>query len=73
MPRIVKSATSGDLHSHSFRGIQPKLTIAAGGEKKQPNSCTSCHYHKDQDPAKLQVALDRVRTQIDWYKGYQKK
>ena len=73
MPRIVKSATSGDLHSHTFRVIQPKLTIAAGGEKKQPNSCTSCHYHEDQDPAKLQVALDRVRTQIDWYKGYQKK
>ena len=69
MPRIVKSAESGDLHSHTFRVVEPKETVAAGGEKKQSNSCTSCHAHEDEDPAKLQAALDNARTKIDWYGG----
>jgi predicted CXXCH cytochrome family protein len=66
MPRIVKSAESGDLHSHTFRVTEPKLTVAAGGLKKQPNSCNSCHSHKNDDPAKLQEALDKARAQNPW-------
>ncbi|MBT3435467.1 MAG: hypothetical protein HOE85_01565 [Nitrospinaceae bacterium] len=67
MARIVKSAESGDLHSHTFRVTEPKATIAAGGEKKQPNSCNACHAHKGDDPAKLQAALDKVRSNNNWY------
>ncbi|MFQ6092857.1 MAG: T9SS type A sorting domain-containing protein [bacterium] len=44
MPKVAKSATSYDIHSHTFEAISPQETIdyqAAGG---MPNSCAvSCH------------------------------
>lgn len=61
MAKIVKSAVSGDLHDHTFRVVEPKESIAHGGVKKQPNSCNTCHYHKDDNPEDLQKALDAVK------------
>jgi predicted CXXCH cytochrome family protein len=61
MAKIVKSAESGDLHDHTFKVIQPKVSIKHGGVDKQANSCNYCHYHKDHDPAYLQKALDAVK------------
>lgn len=62
MAKVVKSAESGDLHDHTFKVIPPKDSVEHGGVDKQANSCNYCHYHKDDDPAYLQQALDAVRT-----------
>ncbi|MDP2646382.1 MAG: multiheme c-type cytochrome [Desulfobacterales bacterium] len=51
MPRIVKSAESGDIHSHVFKTLLPKVTIE---NPTIPNSCTSCHAHKNADLKALQ-------------------
>lgn len=51
MPRIVKSAESGDLHSHVFVPLLPAGTIK---NKDIPNSCQTCHKHKNQDLKELQ-------------------
>lgn len=50
MPRIAKSAESGDIRSHVFDAITPK----EGLELKIPNSCQTCHQHKGEDPIELQ-------------------
>ncbi len=50
MPRIAKSAESGDIRSHVFDAITPKDGLAW----KIPNSCQTCHQHKDEDPEDLQ-------------------
>ena len=62
MPPIGKRATKGDVHSHQFRMISPKETIAAGGLAKQPNSCNACHYHKNDSPESLLKVLERVKA-----------
>ncbi|GAB6051826.1 hypothetical protein JCM17960_06460 [Magnetospira thiophila] len=54
MPRIAKSAESGDIRSHVFQAILPKMTLEIG----IPNSCQTCHHHKDADPAELQKQWD---------------
>lgn len=46
MPRVVKSAESGDLHSHVFKTLLPTDTLA---DSQIPNSCQTCHHHKDAD------------------------
>lgn len=46
MPRIVKSAESGDTHSHVFVTLLPEDTMK---NPKIPNSCQACHHHKDTD------------------------
>jgi formate-dependent nitrite reductase cytochrome c552 subunit len=51
MPRIVKSAESGDIHSHVFVALLPIDTIK---NPNLPNSCQTCHKHKDEDLKKLQ-------------------
>lgn len=51
MPRIAKSAESGDIHSHVFVALLPKDTIR---NPKVPNSCQTCHKHKKEDINKLQ-------------------
>ncbi|MCB1761037.1 MAG: hypothetical protein KDI68_14800 [Gammaproteobacteria bacterium] len=56
MPRIAKSAESGDIRSHVFVAIPPKMTIEIG----IPNSCQTCHKHKDDDPAELQKKWDEL-------------
>jgi hypothetical protein len=55
MPRIVKSAESGDLHSHVFVTLLPKDTLK---NSRTPNSCQTCHKHKDADLAALQETFD---------------
>ncbi|MFC1815622.1 multiheme c-type cytochrome [Thermodesulfobacteriota bacterium] len=51
MPRIAKSAESGDIHSHVFNVLTPIDTIK---NPKIPNSCQACHKHKNDDLKKLQ-------------------
>lgn len=51
MPRIVKSAESGDIHSHVFKALIPQDTI---DNPNIPNGCTACHQHKDDDLEELQ-------------------
>jgi predicted CXXCH cytochrome family protein len=61
MPKIVKSAESGDLHDHTWKVTPPSDTIKFGGLKKQQNSCNSCHYHKNDSPKSLQKYLDDLK------------
>jgi predicted CXXCH cytochrome family protein len=56
MPRIAKSAESGDIRSHVFQVILPKLTLEIG----IPNSCQGCHKHEDEDPAELQTKWEAM-------------
>ena len=56
MPRIAKSAESGDIRSHVFKVLLPKDTL----ETKIPNSCQTCHRHKDEDLADLQKRWDAL-------------
>ncbi len=51
MPRIVKSAESGDIHSHVFVTLLPEDTIK---NPKVPNSCQTCHKHKYESLERLQ-------------------
>jgi hypothetical protein len=57
MPRIAKSAESGDIHSHVFVTLLPSDTIK---NPKVPNSCQTCHHHKDQDLTQLQAAWEKL-------------
>ena len=50
MPRIAKSAESGDIHSHVFTALLPEDTLR---NPKLPNSCQTCHKHKNEDLKKL--------------------
>ena len=50
MPRIAKSAESGDIHSHVFVALLPEDTLK---NPKVPNSCQTCHKHKNEDLNKL--------------------
>jgi hypothetical protein len=57
MPRIAKSAESGDIHSHVFVTLLPRDTLE---NPKVPNSCQTCHKHKDADLKTLQEAYDKL-------------
>jgi hypothetical protein len=57
MPRIVTSAESGDLHSHVFVTLLPAETIK---NKDVPNSCQTCHKHKNEDLKELQAEWDAL-------------
>jgi formate-dependent nitrite reductase cytochrome c552 subunit len=57
MPRIAKSAESGDLHSHVFVALLPKDSLA---NPVIPNSCQTCHKHKKDDLAQLQARFDAL-------------
>ncbi len=59
MPRIAKSAESGDIHSHVFVALLPKDTLA---NPDIPNSCQTCHKHKDEDLEDLQRRYDALTT-----------
>lgn len=61
MAKIVKSAESGDLHDHTFRITPPADSIKHGGPDKQPNSCSSCHYHSGDRLEDLQKTLEQVK------------
>jgi len=51
MPRIVKIGEYGEGRSHIFVPLRPRDTLK---DPAVPNSCTSCHKHKDMDLKKLQ-------------------
>jgi hypothetical protein len=51
MPRVAKSEESGIVHSHVFAALLPIDTIK---NPEIPNSCQTCHKHKDADLKKLQ-------------------
>ncbi|MBI5580298.1 MAG: hypothetical protein HY895_14190 [Deltaproteobacteria bacterium] len=57
MPRIVTSAESGDLHSHVFATLLPSDTLK---NKAIPNSCQTCHKHKNEDLNELQADWDAL-------------
>ncbi|MCU7918363.1 MAG: hypothetical protein KZQ95_08380 [Candidatus Thiodiazotropha sp. (ex Epidulcina cf. delphinae)] len=59
MPRIAKSAESGDIHSHVFVALLPEDTLK---NPKIPNSCQTCHKHKDEDLKELQQRYDELTT-----------
>ena len=56
MPRA-----KGHEHNHTFRFISPVESIKAGGIDKLPNSCNSCHHHKDTPPENLVEFLNAVK------------
>jgi formate-dependent nitrite reductase cytochrome c552 subunit len=57
MPRVVTSAESGDLHSHVFKTLLPSETLK---DKSIPNSCQTCHKHKNQDLQELQTQWEAL-------------
>ena len=57
MPRIAKSAESGDIRSHVFVTLLPKDTLE---NPAIPNSCQTCHQHKDEDLQDLQNRYEEL-------------
>jgi hypothetical protein len=57
MPRIARSAESGDIHSHVFVCLLPKDTLA---NPAIPNSCSGCHAYRGEDDKYLQAAWDAL-------------
>jgi hypothetical protein len=57
MPRIAKSAESGDIHSHVFKTLLPSDTIK---NPDIPNSCQACHKHKNDDLKELQEEWEKL-------------
>jgi Cytochrome c554 and c-prime len=57
MPRIAKSAESGDIRSHVFVTLLPEDTLK---NPKIPNSCQTCHKHKDSDLKILHEAFETL-------------
>jgi formate-dependent nitrite reductase cytochrome c552 subunit len=66
MPRIAKSAESGDIHSHVFVALLPKDTLA---NPEIPNSCQTCHQHKDEDLNDLQRRYDELTIRLPAVSG----
>ena len=61
MPRIAKSAESGDIRSHVFATLLPKDTLE---NPDIPNSCQTCHKHKDEDLKELQERYDELSRRV---------
>lgn len=61
MPRIAKSAESGDIRSHVFVTLLPKDTLE---NPDLPNSCQTCHEHKDQDLQELQDRYEELSRRV---------
>jgi len=57
MPKIATSALSGDIHSHVFVALLPRDTLK---NPVIPNSCQTCHKHKNQDLKQLQAVYDAL-------------
>lgn len=57
MPRVVQSTESGEIHSHTFVTLLPKDTLE---NPELPNSCQTCHKHKDTDLKTLQELYEGV-------------
>ncbi len=61
MPLVGRRGISRDVHSHRFKVIYPSWTLKIGSFEKQPNSCNACHYHRKENPEKLQKLLDYAK------------
>jgi hypothetical protein len=59
MPKIAKSAESGDIHSHVFAALLPADTLK---NPKVPNSCQTCHKHKNENLKELQKQWETLST-----------
>lgn len=59
MAPTAKSATPGDINSHTFKVVLPQRTVEFGA--KQPNACNLCHYHKDDKPEDLAKVIDSIK------------
>jgi hypothetical protein len=57
MPRIARSAESGDIHSHVFVCLLPKDSLA---NPAIPNSCDGCHFLRGEGLEYLQAAWDAL-------------
>ncbi len=57
MPKIAKSAESGDIHSHVFVTLLPEDTLK---NPQVPNSCQTCHKHKNEDLKTLQAHWEQL-------------
>ncbi|MCF8052023.1 MAG: hypothetical protein K9L59_12350 [Desulfobacterales bacterium] len=57
MPRIAKSAESGDIRSHVFVTLLPQDTLR---NPNIPNSCQTCHKHKDENLKELQAQWEKL-------------
>lgn len=63
MPKTGAGPESGETRSHTFRFISPELSWKKGGVKNQPNSCSSCHHHRDTPLGDLVEFLDAAKKQ----------
>jgi hypothetical protein len=70
MPMTAKSATPGDIASHTLFAIQPTATekYGNGDVKKQPNSCILCHYHENTPVEKLISEYNKMKKDYETYK-----
>lgn len=70
MPMTAKSATPGDIASHTLFAIQPTATekFGDGDVKKQPNSCILCHYHKNTPVEILISEYNKMKKDYKTYK-----
>lgn len=57
MPKIAKSAESGDIHSHVFVTLLPEDTLK---NPVVPNSCQTCHKHKKDTLEELDAAWKKL-------------
>ncbi|MBL7203078.1 MAG: hypothetical protein ISS63_01930 [Desulfobacteraceae bacterium] len=61
MPMVATIGEAGDARSHTFRFISPEASLKEGGLDKQPNSCSSCHHHKDTPLQDLAAFLEAAK------------
>lgn len=71
LPKTAKSAISGDISAHTFFAIPPTATqkFADGNVKKQPNSCSLCHYHKNTPVSDLVKAYEKKHNDYETFKS----
>ncbi len=50
-------------HSHTFRFISPEESLRAGGIEKKINSCSGCHYHKNDKLEGLIEFMDAIKRE----------
>ncbi len=58
MPRVNLSTEPGTSLRHTFNIMSPEASLKAGGVDKVPNSCSSCHHHKNTPLKELVGFLD---------------
>jgi len=62
MPKTIPEGMyAGEGKSHSFKFIGPDMSFKYDGVKKQPNSCSGCHYHEETPLAELMGAWSAVK------------